>query len=857
MSNWPSHIEGLCTRLPADNRGARPLVHRSKLALAISLALPSMALHAKSPEPLPADALQVASFNTTFLKGAPSAVDLQSLLQANSVVPGNYRVDLYSNEVLVGRKDIDFIRNQQTGNVEPCLNIELLHLLGIDLAKLVEQGVLDPDGADTCYDLPTLIDQATLRYDSTRLRLNASIPQIAMLKGRRGYVDPALWDNGVSAAFINYQFNTNRNRDDYGRRTFNNLGLRNGINLGAWRLRNESNYRTGTGQRSSFTSNRTYLQRDVTSLQGQLTLGEIYSDAHLFDSVRYRGIKLATDEAMRADSERGYAPIIRGVAETNATVEIRQNDYILYSTTVAPGPFEINDIYPTGSNGDLEITIIEADGRRRVSLQAFSSLPTMVREGQLNYSLSAGEFNSNGDDLKKPAFVSATAAYGLSSNLTAIAGTQATQDFNAVSLGAGRNTPIGAVSVDVTHSNSRIRGLSARGNSLRALYSKTFTGTDTSFTLAAYRYSTEGYRTLSDHVQELSLGVPSTSGRSKIRTDLTVNQTLGQRKYGSLYISASDERYWDRGGSRSLSAGYSNGWRDVSYNFSVSQTRNIGTTGPSNDDTQINLSVSFPLGSRPRAPRAYLSNSHNDNGDNTQLGVHGYLSEDGDTSYSVQGSRNSGGDNSASVNLNSRTSLAEIGLGYSKGRNYTSENLTLSGSVVAHAGGINLGQPLGETFALVEVPEISGVGVSNFSGVSTGYNGYAVVPNAQPYRTNWITLDTRNLGGDIEIDNATQQIVPRRGAVVLARFQGSKGYRVQFELFDSQGQPIPFGASLEDANGKQLAISDPSGRALALVEEEQATLTIKWSGKQCSAAYALPPQDKSSNYQRYRLNCQG
>src|SRR5690606_18348775 len=249
------------------------------------------------------------------------------------------------------------------------------------------------------------IDQATLRYDSTRLRLNASIPQIAMLKGRRGYVDPALWDNGVSAAFINYQFNTNRNRDDYGRWTFNNLGLRNGINLGAWRLRNESNYRTGTGQRSSFTSNRTYLQRDVTSLQGQLTLGEIYSDAHLFDSVRYRGIKLATDEAMRADSERGYAPIIRGVAETNATVEIRQNDYILYSTTVAPGPFEINDIYPTGSNGDLEITIIEADGRRRVSLQAFSSLPTMVREGQLNYSLSAGEFNSNGDDLKKPAFV--------------------------------------------------------------------------------------------------------------------------------------------------------------------------------------------------------------------------------------------------------------------------------------------------------------------------------------------------------------------------------------------------------------------------------------------------------------------
>ncbi|WP_280283650.1 fimbria/pilus outer membrane usher protein [Pseudomonas sp. BN415] len=821
------------------------------------MALPALSFGTEHPEPQPVEALQIESFNTTFLKGAPSAVDLQQLLQTNSVLPGNYRVDLYNNGVLAGRKDVDFRRNPQTGVVEACLNLDLLQLLGIDIAKLMEQGRLDPEVADACYDLASLIDQAVLRYDSTRLRLNASIPQIAMLRGRRGYVDPALWDNGVNAAFVNYQLNTYRNRDSYGRQTSNNLGLRNGINLGSWRLRNESNFRTGTGQRNTFKSNRTYLQHDVTRLKGQFTLGEIYSDSDLFDSVRYRGIKLASDEGMRADSERGYAPVIRGVAETNATVEIRQNDYILYSTNVSPGPFEISDIFPTGSNGDLEVTIIEADGRRRVSLQAFSSLPTMVREGQLKYSLSAGQFNSNSDDQNTPGFVSTTLTYGLSSNFTGIVGAQATQNFNAVSVGAGRNTSLGAVSVDLTHSASRVQGLSARGNSLRALYAKTFTGTDTSFTLAAYRYSTEGYRTLSDHVQELSSGLPATYGRSKIRTDLTVSQTLGAQKYGNLYVNASDERYWNRGGSRSYSAGYSNGWRDVSYNFSVSQSRNIGGATPSNNDTQFNLSVSFPLGSKPRAPRAYASTSHRKDSDSSQLGVNGYLSDENDLSYSVQGSRNSGTGGAASATLMGRTSMADVSLGYSKGRDYRSESLSVAGSLVAHAGGINLGQPVGETFALAEVPDTPGVGISSYSGASTGYNGYAIVPNAQPYRVNWVTLDTRNLGGDIEIDNATQQVVPRRGAIVLARFEGKKGRRVQFQLFDSLGKPIPFGASLEDASGKQLAISDPSGRALALVEEEQATLTIKWSGNQCSAAYALPPQDKLSNYERYRLSCQG
>lgn len=854
MSNRPNHSAGNRARALKKNNQSFTFAKLSKLYLAITVALPALAMSAEPVTP-PTQDPELEQFNTTFMKGAQSSVDVQLLLSANSVLPGSYRVDLYSNQVLVGRRDVDFMRNPQTGVVEPCLTLDMLQQLGVDLGKLTAQGRLSPDAEQTCYDLPTLIDQATLRYDSTRLRLAASIPQVAMVRSMRGYVDPALWDEGVPAAFINYQFNTNRSKDDYGRLTSNNLGLRNGINLGGWRLRNESNYRTGTNRPSEFSSNRTYLQHDVTPLKGQFTVGEIYSDAQLFDSVRYRGIKLASDEGMKADGERGYAPVIRGVAETNATVEIRQNDYVLHTTNVPPGPFEISDVYPTGSNGDLEITIVEADGRRRVSKQAFSSLPTMVREGQLQYSVSAGEFNSNSDGLETPKFVSGTTAYGLTSNLTGIAGAQASEHFNAVSVGAGRNTAIGAMSVDITHSSSRAQGLSSQGNSLRALYAKTFTGTDTSFTLAAYRYSTEGYRTFSEHVQELSEGVQSQSGRSKIRTDLTVNQTLGGQKYGNLYLNASDEHYWNRGGSRSLSAGYGHSWRDVSYNLSVTKTKDIGGTGSSNDDTQISLSVSLPLGDRPRAPRAFITTNHRENDDNTQVGVNGYLSDDGGTSYSVQGSNSSSGGNSGSANLSSRLSMAEVSLGYSKGRGYSAENLNISGSVVAHAGGINLGQPLGETFTLVEVPDIAGVDVSNYSGVKTGYNGYAVIPNAQPYRVNWVTLDTRNLGGDIEIENATQQVVPRRGAIALTRFPGKKGRRVQFELFDREGKPIPFGASLEDADGKQLAISDPGGKALALVDEEQGTLIIKWGTEQCSSSYSLPAKDDASNYDRFRLSC--
>lgn len=56
-------------------------------------------------------------------------------------------------------------------------------------------------------------------------------------------------------------------------------------------------------------------------------------------------------------SQRGYAPVIRGIANSNAEVSVRQNGYLIYQQNVAPGAFEINDLYSTTNSGDLEVTV--------------------------------------------------------------------------------------------------------------------------------------------------------------------------------------------------------------------------------------------------------------------------------------------------------------------------------------------------------------------------------------------------------------------------------------------------------------------------------------------------------------------
>ena len=140
--------------------------------------------------------------------------------------------------------------------------------------------------------------------------------------------------------------------------------------------------------------------------------------------------------------------------------------------------------------------------------------------------------------------------------------------------------------------------------------------------------------------------------------------------------------------------------------------------------------------------------------------------------------------------------------------------------------------------------------------MQTAANGYAVLPYAQPYRSNWVSLDTRQLGADVELDNAVSQIVPRRGAMPVVRFKASTGRRVQFELVRSDGSKIPLGASVEDADGKVLAVVDPTGRALVLSEKDRGELRVKWADQGCRAAFSLPARDPLRAWERVRVTCQ-
>ncbi|NHX33298.1 fimbria/pilus outer membrane usher protein, partial [Escherichia coli] len=119
-----------------------------------------------------------------------------------------------------------------------------------------------------------------------------------------------------------------------------------------------------------------------------------YTDGNLFDSIGLRGAKLTTDDNMYPDGMTTYAPEIRGIAQSNALVTIRQNGNIIYQTTVSPGPFSLNDVYPSGYGNDLNVTVKEADGSETNFSVPYSSLAQLLRPGFTRYQIAGGKSDS-------------------------------------------------------------------------------------------------------------------------------------------------------------------------------------------------------------------------------------------------------------------------------------------------------------------------------------------------------------------------------------------------------------------------------------------------------------------------------
>ncbi|MEP8938857.1 fimbria/pilus outer membrane usher protein [Enterobacter mori] len=772
-----------------------------------------------------------------------------SAFESGSQLPGTYRVDVILGEQIVDTRDIKFdaVKDAAGDDVlQPCLSVALLKSWGVKTELFPD---LSADGA--CARL-SAIPQASAEFQFSAQRLVISIPQAALSPQARGYVPPEMWDEGITAAMLNYSLSGSNNWSRNGNGSDNNsqyANLRPGINIGPWRLRNYTTWSRDSNGNDKWDTVYTYGQRAIIPLKAQLTTGDSSSPADVFDSIPFRGAQLASDDDMMPDSLKGYAPVVRGIARTNAQVVIRQNGYQIYQSYVAPGAFEITDMYPTGGAGDLDVTVKESDGSEQHFTVAFASLPVLQREGRFKYAVTGGQYRSYNSDVEKTPFSQLTGIYGLPYGLTLYGGFQESSKYQSLAAGVGKNMgDLGAFSTDVTQSWGTPQDMpKSSGQSWRIRYSKNFVETGTNFAIAGYRYSTSGYYGMQEVMD--SYGDNSAlQDRRRNRAELSMSQNIGQN-LGSLMLSAVREDYWNSGKTmESYSAGYNNSWNSVTYGVTYTYSKNgsndsYGNRTSYDKDQQIALNVSVPLEKfLPRTWANYSMNHSKNNGTTHNVGLNGSALENNALNWNVQeGYGTDGVGNTGNANADFKGTYGEVTAGYGYDKDSDRLNYGLQGGIIAHADGVTFSQPLGETNVLVKAPGAKGVSIQNQSGAKTDWRGYTAVSNLTPYRKNDVALMTDTLPDDVELELTNKTVIPTRGAVVRADYVANVGMRVLMNLTLRNGQFIPFGAiaTVKDDGNKAFIVGD-KGQVYLSGLPEKFTVNVVWGDdiqSKCEASY--------------------
>jgi outer membrane usher protein FimD/PapC len=789
-------------------------------------------------------------FNTDVLDSEDKKnIDFSRFSQAGYILPGTYQMQVKLNGEGLGNdipisfylRDEKNVGSQGRTMPEACLPVALVERLGLT-EEALQQVKTWHQGQ--CADL-TALKGTRLLGDIGNSVLSVNMPQAWLEYSDASWLPPSRWDNGVPGLLFDYNanVNTSQSRRASSRQDAAINGTL-GANAGAWRLRADyqgSYARDGNRQSHSdhsFDFSRVYLYRPLPSLRSVLTLGEDYVSSNLFDSWRYTGVRLASDERMLPPNLRGYAPEIIGVANTNARVIVTQQGRVVYDSTVPAGPFKIQSL-DSAIRGQLDVRVQEQDGQVQTFSVSTASVPYLTRPGQLRYQLISGRPSTWHHDLEGSVFMNDEASWGLSNTWSVYGGSTLSDNYQALAIGAGRDLfQLGALALDVTQSRARFRQRdNEQGKSWRLSYSKHFDEANADVTFAGYRFSERHYLTMQQYLDRRYRDYDDNQQRE--RYSITLNKRFDEfAQPFTLGLNYDYNTYWDSGNTGQYSATAGTwfdvpawGLRNVSLTTTAARSQYFGR----NND-QINLTLSIPWGTSTTSLSSNYSDKHYGQsasyydrvGDLDGYNLTAGLDQDkGRSARSrVGGMYNHNG---ALATLTANASLSEgsyssLGLGVNGG-------LTVTGKGAAmHAGGYN-----GSTRLMVDTDGVAGVPIEDGRVVTNAW-GIGVLTDVNSYYRSTARVDVNNTADDVEATRSVVETALTDGAIGYSRFEVLKGERLFAILRLANGSYPPFGASVRDLKGKELGIVSDKGLAWLSGITPGASLNVAWDDKvQCHA----------------------
>lgn len=811
----------------------RPMSFRPRgLSLAIALSLYGLSC--------PLWAADGIEFNTDVLDlEDKNNIDLNQFSRAGHIMPGNYSLTLKVNDETLPEISVPFyVPTDDPEGSLPCLSPEAVTQLGLTTVAL--KGVTYwHEGL--CL-APESLPGMKLSGDLATSSLYVSIPQAYLDYTAPNWDPPSRWDEGIAAVILDYNVNGNANNSNNGRRdsySLNGNGVV-GVNLGAWRFRADwqgrLNHATGSGDavNKDFDWSRFYAYRTLSTLAAKLVLGEDYLMSNMFDSFRFIGASIRSDLSMLPPNLRGYAPEVTGIAKTNATVTVSQQGRVLYETQVAPGPFRIQDLSDAMS-GKLDITIKEEDGSTQEFQVDTANLPYLTRPGQIQFKFALGQPTNYQRYSEGDSFVTGEFSWGVNNGWSLFGGSLNSQNYNAVSLGIGRDLlAFGALSFDVTQSFARLpEQIRVSGGSYRINYSKRFEAIDSTIQFAGYRFSERDFMSMSDFLNTLKTG--ERYGGSKELYTVSLNKNFADLGM-SLYLNYNHQTYWEQPDNDYYSIMLSKYMdigplKNVSINLSANRSEYNGIK-----DDSVFLSTSFPLSNGANVGYSLNSSSY----DTSNRATYFDRIDDRTTYQLSAGSSKKGGTGSAFITHQSDVARLTANASYMHNQ-YSAFGLSASGGVTltAEGGGLYRINTPGGTRMLVDTDGVADVPIKGFGApITSNAFGKAVVGDVNSYYRSKAQIDLNALPDNVDAQQSVVQATLTEGAVGYRQFVVVSGGKAMTVLRLSDGSHPPFGAQVQNSKGQSTGIVGDAGSAYISGINAADTMTVTWGeDKACEVRF--------------------
>ncbi|WP_024528205.1 outer membrane usher protein [Serratia fonticola] len=779
-------------------------------------------------------------FNTDVLDiNDRSNIDLERFSRSGYIMPGDYVMSVHINKQELLEQPVTFYTPEgDPKGSEACITPELVAQFGLKPA-MNNQLAWWHDGQ--CLVVDSLAG-TTAKGDLGAARLYLSIPQAYLEYASDNWDPPSRWDNGIPGLLVDYNLHTQAQRQlQHGAQSYNASGNGTvGANLSSWRLRadwqTQWERQAGTEQRKRSNSewSRFYAYRAIPGLNAKLTLGESFLTSDIFDSFRFAGLSLVTDDSMLPPNLRGYAPEVTGITRTNAKVIISQQGRVLQETQVAAGAFRIQDINDAVS-GQLDIRVEEQDG----SVQEFqiqtASIPYLTRPGTVRYKLAAGRPNDWQHRTNGPLFTTGEFSWGVSNGWSMYGGGVIGGDYNALALGIGRDLMVlGALSFDATQSRAVLpqENETLSGGSYRLSYSKRFDDYDSQVTFAGYRFSQQNYMSMNEYLNARNFGTRSQN--SKQMYSISFNQHF--RDIGmSGYLNYSHQTYWDRPANDRYSMTLSRNFEIGRFrNLSLSTTAYRSTYNGINDDGMY-LSLSMPWGS---SGSVSYSSSFDRNETTHQASYYNRVNSH-DSYQMSTGIARSGVVASGYYSHQGDIAQMNTSASYQQGRT-ASLSMSFQGGATATLEGAALHRSgtQGGTRMLLDTDGVAGIPLQGY-GETTNSNrfGKAVVSDVGHYQRNQIRIDLNKLPDHAEATGSVVQATLTEGAIGYRRFDVIAGEKAMAVIRLADGSTPPFGAIVLNKRKQDVGIVDDGGGVYLSGINAGEAMTVHWGGAaQCELA---------------------